>query len=167
MAYFEESLVGVASEWFIDQDVSHWHIWDDMAPAFIKQFEYNIDIVLDRNSLSNMKKKSTKNFREYSIKWRDQASRVKPPMDDHELITVFLQAQEPDYFQNIMSAMGRPFAEAIKIGDMVENGLKSGLIISQDTLKASIQEIQNRSDNLANQKKKDEETMLASGSKRG
>ncbi|XP_070032743.1 uncharacterized protein [Nicotiana tomentosiformis] len=31
MAYFDESLMGVAYEWFIDQDISHWHVWDDMA----------------------------------------------------------------------------------------------------------------------------------------
>ncbi|XP_070012893.1 uncharacterized protein [Nicotiana sylvestris] len=49
-------------------------------------------------------------------------------MDNHELITVFLEAQEPDYFQNMMSAMGRPFAKAIKIGEMVENGLKTSRI---------------------------------------
>ncbi|XP_070005169.1 uncharacterized protein [Nicotiana sylvestris] len=49
-------------------------------------------------------------------------------MDNHKLITVFLEAQEPDYFQNMMSAMVRPFAEAIKIGEMVENGLKTGRI---------------------------------------
>ena len=34
MAYFGESLTGVASEWFIDQDISHWHVWDDMAQDF-------------------------------------------------------------------------------------------------------------------------------------
>ncbi|XP_070057322.1 uncharacterized protein [Nicotiana tomentosiformis] len=128
MAYFGESLVGVASEWFINQDISHWHVWDDMAQAFIKHFQYNIDIAPDRNSLSNMKKKPTESFREYAIKWREQAARVKSPMDNHELITVFLEAQEPDYFQNMISAMGRPFAEAIKIGDMVENGLLAGRI---------------------------------------
>ncbi|XP_070054267.1 uncharacterized protein [Nicotiana tomentosiformis] len=98
IAYFGESLPGIASEWFMDQDTSHWHVWDDMARAFVKQFQYNIDIAPDRNSLSNLKKKPTESFREYTIKWREQAARVKPPMDDHELITVFLQAQEPDYF---------------------------------------------------------------------
>ena len=25
MAYFGESLVGIASEWFIDQDITNWH----------------------------------------------------------------------------------------------------------------------------------------------
>ncbi|XP_070035046.1 uncharacterized protein [Nicotiana tomentosiformis] len=90
MAYFGESLMGVASEWFIDQDISHWHVWDDMAWAFVKQFQYNINIMPDRNSRSNMKKKLTESFREYAIKWREQAARVKPPMDNHELITIFL-----------------------------------------------------------------------------
>ncbi|XP_070041437.1 uncharacterized protein [Nicotiana tomentosiformis] len=166
MAYFGESLVGVASEWFIDQDVSHWHIWDDMAQAFIKQFQYNIDIASDRNSLSNMKKRPTESFREYAVRWREQEYRVKPPIYDNELITVFLQAQDLNYFQNMMFAMGRPFADAIKIGEMIENGLNTGRIISQVALKAATQEIQNRPDNLVNQKKKNEEAMMSSRAKR-
>ncbi|XP_070020381.1 uncharacterized protein [Nicotiana sylvestris] len=101
-------------------------------------------------------KKPTESFREYAIKWREQTARVKPPMDNHELITVFLEAQEPDYFQNMMSAMGRPFAKAIKIGEMVENGLKTGRIVSQAALKATTQAIQNGSGSFANRKKRDE-----------
>ena len=31
MAYFGEGLTGIASEWFIDQEISSWHMWDDMA----------------------------------------------------------------------------------------------------------------------------------------
>ncbi|XP_070011002.1 uncharacterized protein [Nicotiana sylvestris] len=90
IAYFGESLKGVASEWFMDQDVSRWYVWDDMAQSFVKQFQYNIDTALDRNSLSNLKKKPTESFREYAIKLREQAARVNPPMNDHELIIVFL-----------------------------------------------------------------------------
>ncbi|XP_070045044.1 uncharacterized protein [Nicotiana tomentosiformis] len=132
VAYFGESLTGVASEWFIDQDTSHWHVWDDMAWAFVRQFQYNIDIAPDRNSLSNLKKKPTESLREYAIKWREQAA-----MDDRELIIVFLQAQETDYFQNMMSVIGKSFSKAIKIGEMVQNGLKTGRIISQAVLKAA------------------------------
>ena len=67
-----------------------------------------------------MNKKPSESFREYAIRWREQATRVKPPMKDYELIDVFLQAQEPDYF---LAAMGKTFAEAIKIGEMIENGI--------------------------------------------
>nr|XP_033511775.1 uncharacterized protein LOC117276563 isoform X2 [Nicotiana tomentosiformis] len=167
MAYFGESLTGVASEWFMDQETSHWHVWDDMAQAFFKQFQYNIDIAPDHNSLSNLKKKPTESFREYSIKWREQAARVKPSMDDHELITVFLQAQKTDYFQNMMSAVGKFFSEAIKIGEMVENGLKTGKIISQAVLKSATQAVQIESDNFSNTNEKDEETMMIIRSRRG
>ncbi|XP_070022567.1 uncharacterized protein [Nicotiana sylvestris] len=167
MAYFGESLTRVASEWFMDQHTSRWYVWDDMAQAFVKQFQYNIDIALDHNSLSDLKKKPTESFREYVIKWREQATRVKSPMDDHELITVFLQVQEPDYFQNMMSAVGKSFSEAIKMGEMVENGLKTGRIISQAVLKAATQAVQIESDNFSDSNEKDEEIMMTPGSRRG
>nr|XP_033511636.1 uncharacterized protein LOC117276396 [Nicotiana tomentosiformis] len=126
MAYFGESLTGIASEWFIDQDISHWHVWNDMAQDFIQQFQYNIDIVPARSSLVNIKKKPTESFREYAIKWREQAARVKPPMKEAEMIDYFLQDQDPDYLHYMLAAIGKPFAEVIKIGEIVENGMQSG-----------------------------------------
>ncbi|XP_070002529.1 uncharacterized protein [Nicotiana sylvestris] len=165
-AYFGESLVEITSEWYMDKDISRWHIWDDLARYFVRQFQYNIDIAPDRNSLTNLKKKSSENFREYAVKWREQASRVKPPMDEIEMVTVFLQAQEADYFQNMMSAMCKLFAEAIKIGKMVENGLKTGRILSQSVIRATSQEIQGRSRGVANRKKKEEAAMATSNARR-
>ncbi|XP_070004589.1 uncharacterized protein [Nicotiana sylvestris] len=137
MAYFAESLTGIASEWYTDQEITHWHVWDDMARDFACQFHYNVDIAPDRNVLSNLKKKTAESFREYDVKWREQAARVKPPMDEIEMVTVFLQAQEVDYFQNMMSALGKSFAKAIKIGEMVENSLKTGRILSHSAFKAT------------------------------
>uniref|UniRef100_A0A1S3Z360 DUF7745 domain-containing protein n=1 Tax=Nicotiana tabacum TaxID=4097 RepID=A0A1S3Z360_TOBAC len=93
MAYFGESLTGISSEWFIDQDISLWHIWNDMAQDF--------------------------------------AARVKLPMKEAEMINYFLQAQDPDYLHYMLAAIGKPFAEAIEIGEIVENGMKSGKIVSQ------------------------------------
>ena len=58
MAYFCECLTGVASEWFIDQEISHWHIWDDMSQDFVRQSQYNVDIMQDHNTLSNTRKKT-------------------------------------------------------------------------------------------------------------
>ncbi|XP_070057951.1 uncharacterized protein [Nicotiana tomentosiformis] len=147
MAYFGESLTGIASEWFIDQDISHWHVWNDMAQDFVPQFQYNIDIVPDRYSLINIKKKPTESFREYAIKWREQA------------------ASDPDYLHYMLASIGKPFTEAIKIGEIVENGMKSGKIMSQEALKAAMQAIQTRSDSFGNQKKKEEGSMMASGFK--
>ncbi|XP_075087786.1 uncharacterized protein LOC142169778 [Nicotiana tabacum] len=163
MAYFGESLIGIASEWFIDEDISHWHVWNDMAQDFVQQFQYNIDIVPDRSSLVNIKKKPAESFREYAIKWREQAARVKPPMKEAEMIDYFLQAQDPDYLHYMLAAIGKPFAEAIKIGEIVENGMKSSKIVSQAALKATTQAIQSGSGNFGNRKKKEEGSMMASG----
>ncbi|XP_070015872.1 uncharacterized protein [Nicotiana sylvestris] len=133
---------------------------------FVRQFQYNIDIAPDRNSLSNLKKKPSESFREYAIKWCEQTSRVKPPMDEIEMVTTFLQAQESDYFQNMMSAMGKPFAEAIKIGEMVENRLKTGRILSQSAIRATSQAIQSGSGGIAKGKKREETFMAASSTRR-
>ncbi|XP_070036707.1 uncharacterized protein [Nicotiana tomentosiformis] len=114
MAYFGESLTGIASEWFIDQDISHWHVWNDMAQDFVQQFQYNSDI-------------------------------------------------DPDYLHYMLAAIGKPFAEAIKIGETVENGMKLGKIVSQAALKATTQAIQSGSGNFGNRKKKEEGSMMESG----
>ncbi|XP_070005829.1 uncharacterized protein [Nicotiana sylvestris] len=150
MAYFGESLTGIASEWYTDQEITYWHVWDDMARDFVRQFQYNVEITPERNSLSNLKKKITESFHKYAVKWREQAAKVKPSMDEIKMVTVFLQAQEADYFQNMMLAMGKPFAEAIKIGEMVENGLKTGRILSHVAFKATSPDVQNGLENLIN-----------------
>ncbi|XP_070017128.1 uncharacterized protein [Nicotiana sylvestris] len=165
MAYFGKSLVGIALEWYLDQDISRWHIWDDRARDFVRKFQYNIDIAPDQNSLSNLKKKSSESFREYAVKWREQTARVKPPMDEIEMVSVFLQAQEADYYQNMMSAMSKPFAEAIKIGEMVENGLKTGRILRQFAIRATSQAILGGSGGATNRKKKEEAAMATSSAR--
>ena len=95
----------------------------------------------------------------------EQAAKIKLPMKDYELMDVFLQAQEPDYFHYLLAAMGKPFAEVIKIGEIVENGIKSGKIVSQAAIRATTQAIQSGSGNLTNRKKKEEGSMAASGSR--
>ncbi|KAM3201934.1 hypothetical protein P3L10_029558 [Capsicum annuum] len=92
MAYFGESLSGLALEWFVDQDIDKWNSWDELANEFVQQFQYNIELISDEKSLTNMKKKSTETFREYAIRWREQAARVKPPMKESKIVEVFIQA---------------------------------------------------------------------------
>ncbi|XP_019241375.1 PREDICTED: uncharacterized protein LOC109221353 [Nicotiana attenuata] len=62
--------------------------------------------------------------------------------------------------------MGKPFAEAIKIGKMVENGLKTGRILSQSAIRATSQAIQGGSGGVAKGKKKEETSMAASGARK-
>ncbi|XP_070055413.1 uncharacterized protein [Nicotiana tomentosiformis] len=52
MAYFCQSLSGATLEWYTRQNASRWYTWDDLAQAFARHFQYNIDIIPDRLSLT-------------------------------------------------------------------------------------------------------------------
>ncbi|XP_070040394.1 uncharacterized protein [Nicotiana tomentosiformis] len=106
MAYFSQSLSGAALEWYTRQDTSRWYTWDDLAQAFARHFQYNIDIVPDRLSLTKVEKRPNESFREYGFRWREQAARVYPPMEEDEMVEYFLQALEPTYFGHLISAIG-------------------------------------------------------------
>ena len=109
-----------------------------MAQDFVRQFQYNVNIMPDHNTLSNTRKKLSEILREYPIKWREQAAQVKPPLNEQKLVDIFIEAQDPDYFHHLTTAMGRPFHKfhhltaaigrpfhtAIKIWEMVESGVK-------------------------------------------
>ena len=125
MAFFGESLSDLASEWFIDRDIDKWNSWDDLASEFVQHFQYNINLILNKKSLVNMKKKNTEGFREYAIRWREQAARVKPPMKESKLVEVFIQAQDETYFQHLLPEMGKSFMEVLKMGEMIEDGIKT------------------------------------------
>ncbi|XP_070029913.1 uncharacterized protein [Nicotiana sylvestris] len=82
MTYFSQSLSGATLEWYTRQDVSKWYTWDDMAQVFARHFKYNIEIIPNRMSLTKMENKPNESFREYELRWREQAARVNPPMEE-------------------------------------------------------------------------------------
>ncbi|XP_070010985.1 uncharacterized protein [Nicotiana sylvestris] len=133
MAYFSYSLSGAALEWYTRQDHSRWYTWDDLAQAFTRHFQYNIKIVLDRLSLTKIEKKPSESFIEYGFRWREQAARVNSPMGESKMVESFLQALEPIYFGYLISAIGKSFNEVVKIGGMVEEGIKSSKIMSHQS----------------------------------
>ncbi|XP_075105073.1 uncharacterized protein LOC142179242 [Nicotiana tabacum] len=137
MAYFSQSLSGAALEWYTHQDASRWYTWDNMAQAFARHFQYNIDIVPDHLSLTKVEKKPSESFREYGFQWREQATRVNPPMEEDEMVKYFLQALEPTYYGHLISTIGKSFNDVVKMGEMVEEGLKSSKIMSYSAIKAT------------------------------
>ncbi|PHT78057.1 hypothetical protein T459_16109 [Capsicum annuum] len=99
------------------------------------------ELIPDEKSLTNMKKKRTESFTEYAIQWREQAARVKPPMKESKIVEVFIQAQDETYYQHLLPTLGKPFIEVLKMGEMIEDGIKTGRIMSFVTLKATTQAI--------------------------
>ncbi|XP_070008385.1 uncharacterized protein [Nicotiana sylvestris] len=149
MAYVSQSLSGIALEWYTCQDSSMWYTWDDLAQAFAWHFYYNIDIVPDRLSLAKVEKKPSESFRKYGFRWREQAARVNPPMEEDEMVEYFLQTMEPTYLGHLISAIDKPFNDVVKMGEIVEEGLKSSKIMSYSALKATTQAIKKKHDDVA------------------
>ncbi|XP_049388071.1 uncharacterized protein LOC125852375 [Solanum stenotomum] len=127
---FNQSLTGKALEWYSKQDVTKWRTWDDLANAFVDHYKFHVEIAPDRISITKLKPKSTECFREYAIRWREEAARVHPPMEESEMITYFIQAQDSEYYERMVTMGGKTFAEVIKAGEMIEDGLKTGRIAS-------------------------------------
>ncbi|XP_069146122.1 uncharacterized protein [Solanum lycopersicum] len=102
--------------------------WSALAKDFIDRFAYNIEIVPDRYSLEKMKQKPTESYREFAYRWRKEAARVRPPMTEKEIIEVFVRVQEPEYYDRVILLIGAKFTEIVKVGETIEDGLKSGKI---------------------------------------
>ncbi|KAK6796321.1 hypothetical protein RDI58_004022 [Solanum bulbocastanum] len=52
------------------------------------------------------------------------------------MITFFIQAQKPEYYERMLTMGGKSFAEVIKVKDMIEDGIKSGRITSLSALQS-------------------------------
>jgi len=75
---FQENLTGVAVTWYTNLEPSRVHSWKDLMVAFVRQYQYNFDMVPDRMQQQNMCKKGHKSFKEYAQRWRDLAAQVAP-----------------------------------------------------------------------------------------
>ncbi|KAK7316323.1 hypothetical protein VNO77_35276 [Canavalia gladiata] len=83
--FFQDSLTGAASSWYMHLERSHIRCWKDLADAFLKQYKYNIDMAPDRWELQSMSKKDQESFKEYAQRWRELAAQVEPPLSDKEM----------------------------------------------------------------------------------
>ena len=66
MHFFQESLTGVAITWYTNLEPSQVHSLKDLMVAFIRQHQYNSDMVRYRMQLHNMCKKEHESFEEYA-----------------------------------------------------------------------------------------------------
>jgi len=58
---------------------------------------------------------------------------VKPPMSEEEMEFVFSHAQEGEYYTRIVSAVRETFADLVKIGESLEEGIRKGKIAKTPT----------------------------------
>jgi hypothetical protein len=102
--------------------------WKDLVDAFFKQYKYNMDIALDKTSLSNLEKRDKKSIRKYAQKWRDLVAQVHPPLLNKEMITLFANMLKVLYYEHVMGSLAYQFTNIVTITERIEQGVMSGRI---------------------------------------
>ncbi|XP_058774254.1 uncharacterized protein LOC131648520 [Vicia villosa] len=95
---FKDSLAGASLEWYVQLERTHIHSWRDLVEAFIKLYQYNVDMAPNRTQLQSLVQGSKESFKEYAQKWRELAARVQPPMTEREMIDMFTSTLSGHYY---------------------------------------------------------------------
>lgn len=77
--------------------------------------KFHVEIAPDRISITKLKPKSTEFFREYAICWREEASRVHPSMEESEIISDFIQAQDSEYYERMVTMVERHLLKLLRL----------------------------------------------------
>ncbi|XP_049358805.1 uncharacterized protein LOC125823469 [Solanum verrucosum] len=137
MHLFSRSLNREALEWLTSQELKQWMSWNELARDFTERFGHNVEIAPDRYYLEKIKQRSTENYREYALRWRKEAARVQAPMSEREITEIFIQTQEPEYYERMLCMMGQKFVEIVKVGEGLEHSFKIGKITNLIALRAN------------------------------
>uniref|UniRef100_A0A2N9FW93 Reverse transcriptase domain-containing protein n=1 Tax=Fagus sylvatica TaxID=28930 RepID=A0A2N9FW93_FAGSY len=88
---------------------------------------FNSQIAPDRFDLQRIEKKSSETFREYAQRWREKAARARPPLDEREMIKIFVETLKNPYFDRMIAEQAAKKASAKKKeGDVQMIGRSNG-----------------------------------------
>jgi hypothetical protein len=131
---FQDTLTGNAAEWYSQlKKISHWK---ELADTFLAQYGFNSQIAPDRFDLQRMEKKSNETFREYAQRWREKAARARPPLDEREMIKIFVDTLKNPYFDRMIGLQMQFFIDLIPVGERIEDALKTKKIVDMTALMA-------------------------------
>ena len=124
--FFQDSLAGAAVAWYTNLEASQVRSWKDLATAFIRQYQYNMDMAPNRNQLQSMTKREHESIKEYAQRWRDLVAQVVPPMTEREMITIMVDMLPMFYYEKLIGYMPANFADLIFAGERIESGRRKG-----------------------------------------
>ncbi|XP_050889426.1 uncharacterized protein LOC127094663 [Lathyrus oleraceus] len=128
--FFQDSLSGASLEWYMQLERSHVGSWRELDEAFLKHYQYNIDMAPNRMQLQSLTQKSEESFKEYAQRWRDLAARVQPPMLEKELVDMFMGTLQGPYYEKLVGSTSAGFSDLVVVGERIEIGVKAGKILN-------------------------------------
>ncbi|XP_070008381.1 uncharacterized protein [Nicotiana sylvestris] len=136
MKLFMRSHTRDALSWYISQNRKKWANWLSMASEFMDRFKFNMESAPDIFYIQNLKKKPTETFHEYATRWRSEAAKVKPTLEEEQMNKFFIRAQDPQYYERLMVIENHKFSDIIKLEERIEEGIKSGMVTNFEALQA-------------------------------
>lgn len=128
MHFFQDSLDGASLEWYMHLERTYIRNWRDLVEAFVKYYQYNIDMAPNRTQLQSPTQGPNESFNEYAQKWRELVARVQPPLMERELVDMFMGTLQGPYYNIMVGSTYTSFSELVMAGDRIEVGLKMGKI---------------------------------------
>ncbi|GAU30910.1 hypothetical protein TSUD_381250 [Trifolium subterraneum] len=114
--YFQDSLTGAALRWYMDLDRANVSYFNDLASAFIRQYNYNSYLAPDRDELRALAQKESESFKEYAQRWRKLTAQIRPPVEEKELCKLFLHTLSPFFYEKMVGVVSRSFTEMVEMG---------------------------------------------------
>nr|XP_033510479.1 uncharacterized protein LOC117275300 [Nicotiana tomentosiformis] len=136
------SLTEDASSWYISQNPKKWSNWVSMGADFMDGFRFNNENALGIFYIQNLKKKPTETFRKYATRWRSEAAKVRPPLEDEQMNKFFVIVQDPQYYERLMVIRNYKFSNIIKLGERTEEDIKSDMVTNFEALQATNKALQ-------------------------
>jgi hypothetical protein len=130
--YFQDSLTGAALRWYMDLDSTDVRTFNDLANAFIRQYNYNSYLAPDRDELRALTKREKESIKEYAQRWRELAAQIRPPLEEKELCKLFLNTLSPFYYKKMVASAPNNFTEMVAMGMRLEEGVREGRLMKGD-----------------------------------
>ncbi|KAH7846295.1 hypothetical protein Vadar_012235 [Vaccinium darrowii] len=131
---FHETLTGPALQWFLSLDISRRQTWEEMAAAFVKQYEYNVQLKVTTRELESIKMKEKESFAEFVKRWRAKAAQMTDRLSDKDQMRIITKNLQPDLAQYMVMAQAHNFETYFETGLSIEEALQSGVLKKGDSI---------------------------------
>ncbi|XP_030468911.1 uncharacterized protein LOC115687467 [Syzygium oleosum] len=122
----QESLTRPALQWYVLSEPEKFEKWEELAEAFVLQYKYNIEIALTREVLTRTEKKRSESFRAFAQRWHTLADQVRLPLDEKELLDLFLKALPNNFYLKLVGSGCLTFSQLVDVGERVEGAMRDG-----------------------------------------
>lgn len=133
---FPRTLSGAAGRWFAQIEKSTLKSWDDIANAFVKQYNYNTQMEVTRRRLEMTRQRPNERFTDFLARWKGKAAQVIDLPPEKEQVRIMRnnmsrQYHDSLYFQG-MTTYDSLIEAATRIEDAIYNGTHGSQVKEAD-----------------------------------